>query len=249
MNTFIRKVELHTTLSSTNDRAMILAREADIRLPLLVLCEQQTAGRGRGRNFWWSDDGSLTFSIIIETGSFTLRKDHPTCVSLSAGIAVCETLAELVFTGKIGMKWPNDVFLEGKKVSGILVESPSPKSGRLVIGIGINVNNSLRTAPAELQSSATSLFEVSGEQFDLTRLLMRTIHHLEHQIESLQRDGSRLVNSWQQHCLLQGRSVTLKIGSEQVTGTCSGIDAEGHLILQTESGPRHFSNGVVSRIE
>ncbi len=247
--TFIQKVEFHSKLPSTNDRAMKLARESDVPLPLLVLCEQQTAGRGREGNFWWSDDGALTFSLVVEADSFAFQEDHPTCVSLSAGIAVCKTLAELFPFETIGLKWPNDVYLEGKKVCGILVESPSPQSGRLVIGIGINVNNSLRTAPAELQSSATSLFEVTGEPFDLTNLLMKTIQHLEHQLESLQHDDSQLVKSWQQFCLLQGRSVTLKIGSEQVTGTCSGIDAGGHLILQTEAGPRHFSNGVVSRIE
>ena len=249
LDTFIREIELHPKLSSTNDRAMTLARASDVLLPLLVLCEQQTAGRGRGGNIWWSDDGSLTFSIVVERGSFTIREDHSTCVSLSAGIAVCETLSELFPCETIGLKWPNDVYLEGKKVCGILVESPSPKSVRLVIGIGINVNNSLRTAPAELQSSATSLLEVSGKPFDLTSILMWTLQRLEHQIESLQRDDSRLIKSWQQYCLLQGRSVTLTIGSEQVTGTCSGIDVEGHLILQTEAGPRHFSNGVVSRIE
>ena len=228
---------------------MTLAEAADIVLPLLVLCEHQTAGRGRGGNHWWSSDGALTFSLVVERDLLSLRADHPGCVSLSAGIAVCETLAELLPFEKIGMKWPNDVYLDGKKVCGILTESPSPKSGRMVIGIGINVNNSLRTAPAELQSSATSLFDVTEKQFELTGLLVRTIQHLENQLTSLQRDDSYLVKSWQQFCLLQGRSVTLNLGSEQVTGICSGIDAEGHLILQTEAGPRHFSNGVVSRIE
>ena len=249
LETFIRKVEFHSKLPSTNDRAMILANEADVTLPLLVLCEQQTAGRGRGGNRWWSSDGALTFSLVVAAAPLATWPNQPTPVSLSAGIAVCETLAELALFEKIGLKWPNDVYLEGKKVCGILTESPSPKSGRLVIGIGINVNNSLRTAPAELQSSATSLFEESGEQFELTDLLVRTIQHLEHQIESLRRNDTHLVKSWQQFCLLQGRSVSLNLGSEQVTGICSGIDAEGHLILQTESGPQHFSNGVVSHFE
>jgi BirA family biotin operon repressor/biotin-[acetyl-CoA-carboxylase] ligase len=248
-DTFIRKVELYSRLPSTNDRAMTLAESDDIVLPLLVLCEHQTSGRGRGANRWWSSNGALTFSLVVETGLLSLWVDQPTCISLSAGLAVCETLVELLPSQEIGLKWPNDVYLEGKKVCGILAESPSPKSGRIVIGIGINVNNSLKTAPEELQSSATSLFDVTGRQFELTGLLVRTIQHFENQVTSFQCDDSQLIKSWQQFCLLQGRSVTLNLGSEQVTGTCSGIDAAGHLILQTEAGPRHFSNGVVSRIE
>jgi BirA family biotin operon repressor/biotin-[acetyl-CoA-carboxylase] ligase len=233
-------------MPSTNDRAMKLARDSNVLLPFLVLCDQQTAGRGRGGNHWWSSDGALTFSLVVETGSVSIRADHPTCVSLSAGVAVCETLLELVPFEKIGLKWPNDVYLDGKKVCGILTESPSPKSGRLVIGIGINVNNSLSTAPAELQSLATSLFDVTRKQYELTGLLVRMIQHLENQITTLQRDDSQLVESWQQFCVLQGRNLTINLGSDQVTGICSGIDTEGHLVLQTEAGPRHFPSGVVS---
>ena len=247
--TFVRKIEFHSKLPSTNDLAMTLAEAVEIVLPLLVLCEQQTAGRGRGGNHWWSSDGALTFSLVVEAGSLSFLVNHPTCVSLSAGLAVCETLSEVFSSEKIGLKWPNDVYLEGKKVCGILTESPSPRSGRLILGIGINVNNSLRTAPSELQSLATSLCDESGKQFELTDLLVRTIQHLEKQIKSLQRDDSQHFKSWQQFCVLQGRSVTLDLGSEQLTGICSGIDVEGHLILQTEAGPRHFSNGVVSLID
>ena len=74
--TYLRAVEYHRQLPSTNDLALELAPRDDVELPLLVLTEQQTAGRGRGENQWWSSAGTLTFSLLIEAEANGLRPDR-----------------------------------------------------------------------------------------------------------------------------------------------------------------------------
>jgi len=86
-STFIRHVEIHETLGSTNDRAAELARDADIELPALVAARHQTAGRGRGSNTWWSDDGALTFSIILDPTAFGISAAKWPQLSLTTAVA------------------------------------------------------------------------------------------------------------------------------------------------------------------
>ena len=163
--TFLREVEHHAEIGSTNDRALALCGETNLPVPYLILTEQQTAGRGRGANRWWSNDGALLFSVIINATDYALPESRWPQISLTAGVAVCEVLDALTNTTNsqvarahtVGLKWPNDVWLNNRKACGILVEVPPTRCGRLVIGVGLNVNNSFDSAPAELQLNATSL--------------------------------------------------------------------------------------------
>ena len=128
----VAHVDFLETLDSTNDRALALTRESAIELPALVLSTNQTAGRGRGSNQWSAGPGALTFSLAVEPPA-ALRADRLPLLSLAAGLAVCESLAKLLSTDKaIGLKWPNDVLLDRRKVCGILVESTSAPRRRLV---------------------------------------------------------------------------------------------------------------------
>ncbi len=189
--TFIRRVEIHDTLGSTNDRAAELARDADIELPALVVARHQTAGRGRGKNTWWSADGALTFSVLLEPATFGIGSANWPQLSLATAVAVCDALAnELQATNqragpsptpagledeptrcnpksRLGIKWPNDVMLDGRKISGILIESPGGATlakARVIIGVGINVNN----LPV---SAGAALCDVTGRQHQLCTIL------------------------------------------------------------------------------
>src|SRR5262245_50492595 len=115
----VAEVDSHHTLASTNDRALELATRGDPKLPLLVLAERQTLGRGRGANRWWSAPGALTFSLAIDGRLGTTPPQSLPPWSLAAGLAVCEALADLVPRGDWRVKWPNDIFLSGRKVGGI----------------------------------------------------------------------------------------------------------------------------------
>ena len=117
----------------------------------------QTAGRGRGKHTWWSAEGALTFSVLLEPSTLGIHTRSWPQLSLATAVAICDALAvELrqyeVASAMPRIKWPNDVLIDGRKVCGILIESPAQPGVRrrcLVVGIGVNVNNSWKTAPAE----------------------------------------------------------------------------------------------------
>ena len=243
---FVRHVVFHSELPSTNDHALGLAEDPGLATPLLVLAEQQTAGRGRGANRWWHATGGLTFSLVIDTRNLAIPTRLWPKVALTSGLAVCESLAGR--TGKLAvrLKWPNDVYLEGRKICGILVEVPHRAEGRVVIGVGVNVNNSLREAPEELQQSATSLVDHLGPTSDVTDLLVEILASLGDYLESLGRGEPWLVERWRSRCLLTGRTVTVRLGPREVTGQCGGIDDDGALIVNTPLGIEHCFAGTVA---
>jgi len=243
--TFVSWIDYHDQIASTNDRGLALVVEGQLKMPALVLTNRQTAGRGRGANPWWSADGALTFSLVVDAASLQLPTQHFPQVSLTTGLAACEALLKEVPGQDIRLKWPNDVYLQGRKVCGILVETSRVSSAVLVIGMGINVNNSLRRAPCELKDIATSLLDVAGRPFDRTRLLIELLQQLEGQLQRFTTHRAALLQRWRELCLLQGRTVCLAVGDRQFVGVCQGIDEEGALLVQQEAGIQRFFAGVV----
>ena len=209
--TFIRHVEIHDTLSSTNDRAAELARNPDIELPALVAARIQTAGRGRGKNVWHAFDGALTFSILIDSAAHGIGTANWPQLSLATAVAVCDAISpELNSQSKrslraaagnpqsehLSIKYPNDVLLNGEKVCGILVESPGgerPAKDRLIIGIGINVNNSWRHTKNETTNNRAALCDVTGRSHSLGSLLIRLIDALNERMRQLSRNDRQLL--------------------------------------------------------
>ena len=246
--TFLDDVEIHPRLESTNDRALSLV-EHGLPAAHLIIAESQLSGRGRGENRWWAESGALTFSLVVTVDRRRWPTERWPRIALTAGLAVCEALAEVVPVTDLGLKWPNDVFLASRKVCGILVEVPRGSVDRLVIGIGLNVNNSLQGAPAELQQRATSLIDYSGREHDLNDLLIGIINHTEALLFAEDQTDESLWNRWQSFCLLQGKTVALTSGSEEIIGSCQGLDPDGALILHTAAGPRHIYSGVVTRFD
>ena len=243
---FVRQIEFHLQLPSTNDLALELAAGDDFDTPLLVLTERQTAGRGRGNNRWWATSGALTFSLLLDLPHSKQSVSQGPLVSLTVGLAVCDALRELLPQYDFGLKWPNDVMLSGRKVCGILVEVSPP---RLVVGVGINVNNSIRVAPGELQAIATSLFDITGNDFDPADVLIRVLAQCQLRLKRLSDGEGGLADDWQPLCALRGRTVHLLTGTRTTVGLCDGIDSNGALILKTESGIEKVVAGVVTRIE
>ena len=146
--TFLRGVEHYAKIASTNDRALELCADIELLVPFLVIADHQTSGRGRGANRWWSSDGAILFSVIVDAAEYGLPESRWPQISLTVGAAVCQTLRALLGSETaVGLKWPNDVWLNGRKAAGILVEVPAVRRGRLVIGVGLNVNNSFESAP------------------------------------------------------------------------------------------------------
>lgn len=229
---------------STNSHALGLVATDNMACPALVLAEMQTAGRGRGGNRWFSQEGALTFSLVVE---YELPPSERAQVALLAGLAVCEALREQHPTGIFQLKWPNDVYLHGKKACGILVEGSGPRY--LIIGIGINVNNSLADLPAEVQARAISLADAAGHTFDITTVLLSVVRHLTAILAVHKEQRHSFAAAFASYCLLTGKIVTVRAGAEMIVGRCLGIAADGALQLQTESGTRAILSGEVVSFE
>ncbi|MEX0702584.1 MAG: biotin--[acetyl-CoA-carboxylase] ligase [Planctomycetales bacterium] len=243
----LTEVEHHVELASTNDRALARGAEDAPPLPLLVLADRQRAGRGRGTNRWWSDAGALTFSVLAAQPRVApaLRPQ----IALVAGLAVARAIGELLPASDPLLKWPNDVYVAGRKACGILVEVPPRHGERVVIGIGVNVNNSFAAAPGDLERIGVALCDVPGGELPLTDVLLAVLARLREELDRFAEQPARLAERWRERCLLTGRFVELVAGERTIRGICAGIDDEGALVLHTEAGPQRFIAGTVARFE
>lgn len=245
-----QRLEFHQSLPSTNDRAAALASEEFLACPALVIAAEQTAGRGRGGNRWWSSGGGLMFSLVLAAKEAKAAPANWSGYSLTAGLAIAEALAGECPAANLAVKWPNDVYANERKICGILIESPAQARGRLIVGIGVNVNNSFREAPADLTSTATALCDLSGKTHDLAAVMRGVLTRLEACWQQLNSAGFAAIRpDWQARSLLSGRAVTLQCGNTQHVGRCLGIDDDGNLLLQTERGRQSFAAGSVVQFE
>jgi len=250
----VARVDYHESIGSTSDRALELGASGEGPLPLLVLAERQTAGRGRGENRWWSDEGALTFSLLLEAEQLPIG-DWPK-IALVAGLAVCRALEQLVLAAELKVKWPNDVYLNGRKVCGILSESVPGTRDRLVVGIGINVNNGRQGTGAVADHSPStftgiSLIEHDGVCRDLTDVLLTVLDEFDRQWREMMESGFvAAAMAFRERCFLTGKMVRIEQpGGQSVSGICRGIDESGRLRVVTERGELAVVSGTVSKWE
>jgi BirA family biotin operon repressor/biotin-[acetyl-CoA-carboxylase] ligase len=247
--TFVRRAEWFPELESTNTYALSLAQEPDVAVPRVIGATRQTAGRGRGQNAWWSAEGALTFSLLFDPGALGLPLNRWSQVALITGLAVADVLESCLPPATVRLKWPNDVYADGRKICGILTEVPPRRTDRLVVGIGINVANSLATAPSDLQGTVVSLADLLGESCPgrgevLTSLVVRWDWWL----RRLAGDEIDFPALWRTKCYLTGERVSVHIGPEAQVGTCRGLDADGALLLETDRGIERVLAGTVRRL-
>ncbi|NUQ63682.1 MAG: biotin--[acetyl-CoA-carboxylase] ligase [Pirellulales bacterium] len=243
--TFVADVEHHVTLGSTNDLAKQYAADRRQPLPLLIVADEQTAGRGRAANRWWTGRGSLAFSLLLSATALGIPRSRSPLVALAAALAVVETAAPRLAGRTVGLHWPNDVYVEGRKLAGVLVELLA--DGHCVVGIGVNTNHSLDDAPPELQSSAATLSDLTGTHHDHTDFLIDVLARLDgllHQIVNHPADIGRHADRM---CLQRGQALTVAIAGRNVDGQCIGIGDDGCLLLDTTGGLRRIVSGVVRR--
>ncbi len=234
-------VEVLPEIDSTNTELMRRLREGRAD-PVLLVAERQTAGRGRRGRGWVSSAGdSLTFSLGL-----TLAPAGWSGLSLAVGVAVAEALGP-----GIGLKWPNDLWIEGRKLAGILVEtatvsaavpaSDSTLARYTVVGIGINI--APRPAMPDQDIAPAALCEL-WPQAEAPATLERIALPLVHALQSFARDGfAPFQKAFDARDLLRGRSVTLSDGT---TGTAAGVDRTGALLVHTAAGLQLVSSSEVS---
>ena len=247
-HTFVRSAEWVEVVDSTNSYVSRSSPQQD-HLPWLVGADSQTAGRGRNRNQWWSANGALTFSLALNSRDFGIANEHLPLLSLAVGMTLRETLATEIPEHHPQVKWPNDLYVGHRKIAGILIESHPSHPGIMIIGIGLNVNNSTLKAPAEIKTAATSMTDLLGRELSLTSLLIQLHKELESQLQQLAENSQQLISNYRQHCYLTGKTVCVENGAKVALGSCLGIDDDGSLRIQTENGEQRFLAGSVAVIE
>jgi BirA family biotin operon repressor/biotin-[acetyl-CoA-carboxylase] ligase len=227
----------YSCLPSTNEKALEHGA-AGVSEGLVIVAEEQSEGRGRhGRN-WYSPGGTgLYFSILLRP---RCPQERLSLLPVAAGIGVAGGLEKLG-VGDVGIKWPNDVQISGRKVAGILVESRQAADGMFAVaGVGLNVAG--REFPPELADTATSLLLATGTEHSNEEVLSLMLGEIERFYSDLCLGrNDELVSRLRRFDVLRGRRVRVNAG-KALTGRALGIDDEGRLIVQTEDGQEHFIN-------
>jgi BirA family transcriptional regulator, biotin operon repressor / biotin---[acetyl-CoA-carboxylase] ligase len=216
---------------STNDHARTLA-QAGAPHGTVVLAEEQTAGRGRQGRAWHAPRGrSLTLSIVV-------RAERPALelLPLASAVAVCEA-CEQVAAVRCTVKWPNDVWVDGRKLAGILIEG-RPLEGWAALGIGLNADTPAEELEPELRASATSLRIAAGRSVERERVLDALLDALASRLRDSAKERGSVLTSLRERDALYGRTIAWSAGEERFEGEARGIDDEGRLIVFEDTGER-----------
>lgn len=243
--TFIQKVTWFSEIDSTNTLALSQLETFDC-LPILIGADKQTGGRGRGQNSWYAGSGGLTFSVILRPVDFQLEHRHWPLMSLFVGLAIREAISQFVTREPVSLKWPNDIYLGERKVCGVLIESAPQHRDMVVIGIGLNVNNSFDGAPDDIRCRAVSMSGVEIQLFNRQLVLVEVLKSLEEVLQTAANSVADLLTEWRSHCFLTGRRIKVDEIHRTVTGNCLGIDQEGALLLQTDEKIERLFAGSVT---
>jgi BirA family biotin operon repressor/biotin-[acetyl-CoA-carboxylase] ligase len=232
----------YDTLGSTNDEAKRLA-EAGAEDWTVVWAREQTAGRGRGGNSFVSPAGNLYFSVILRPARSAASAAQ---LGFAAARAVGEAVVHRLRPGRdLRYKWPNDVLVDGQKLSGILLESAAAQGGALawlVVGIGVNV----ASHPTGTAWPATSLEALDAEPVEIEELLRDIIAALQIETDRWLREGFAPIRAgWLARAYGLGGTVGVRLPRERLSGRFVDLDYDGVLLLDTAEGPRRIAAGEI----
>jgi BirA family biotin operon repressor/biotin-[acetyl-CoA-carboxylase] ligase len=239
-------------VDSTNDLAAQRVREESVELPLCVWARRQTRGRGRGDHSWWSDDGSLTFTLAIDPAAEGVPTGSEPQLALAMAVAAIDALIRLgFFWPSLGIRWPNDVEVDGRKLAGILPEHvETPRGHRILIGVGVNVSTDLAAMPADVRPMATNLRAIRPGFVDgdtTPRLLAAILEQFGAVLGRLAARDPGLAGRWKALDRLHNQWVRVDVGSRILTGRCRGIDEDGALLLDVGRSRERLFGGQVLR--
>ena len=240
-----KEIYYFADVESTNTEAK---KQANLGCPegSIALSEAQTKGRGRLSRSWFSPSGKGIWLSVVLRPPFNPH-DAPKC-TLMAAVAVTKAIQSM--TGiECGIKWPNDILYQGKKIVGILTEMNAEIDAinYIVIGMGINVNIKQQDFPDELTESATSLSVVAGHTISRLSLLNAVLVELEQAYEEVVQYGfSKMLDEWRKLSVTLGKKVNVIGSGKEFSGTAVDIDHDGGLLVQTEAGIERVLAGDVS---
>jgi BirA family biotin operon repressor/biotin-[acetyl-CoA-carboxylase] ligase len=235
------RLEVHDELPSTSDLVRTRAEGAEPE-GLAVLARRQSNARGtRGRQ-WSTPTGNLALSVLLRP---RLPLREAARLSLLCGAALAEAVASVLPAGpSLALKWPNDLMLNGHKLSGILLESQGDGHGGIawvIPGIGVNLAHA-PILPDRIAACLADHMPAPAPEAFAPLLLARIAHWY----SVLHAQGfAPVLQAWLAHAQPPGSPMSLKLGAEMLQGTFAGLDADGSLLMSTEGTVRRFTTGEV----
>ncbi len=238
-----RSIYYYECLGSTNDEARKLAEEG-AEDGSLVLADMQHAGKGRlGRSFFSPSGSGIWMSLILKP---EIIPEKASMITLIGALAVQATMKD--FEIESGIKWPNDIVVNGKKVTGILTEMRAEPGhvDYVILGIGINVN--MTVFPDELEAVATSMALVSGRTYERAAIVRRFLEHFDDYYQKFLNTGdlSNLKETYNQHLIHRNKHIHVHEIRRVWPGISRGINDIGELIVQGPEGDVTVRSGEVS---
>jgi len=224
-------------ISSTNDYAKELAKEG--KRDFVVLADKQDNGKGRWGRVWYSDEGGLYFSIVLDVKAY-----NPKVVNILTPVCIVEVLK--AYTNKeLGLKFPNDIMVKVndsyKKLGGILTELTDDY---MIIGVGININNQIRD---EIREIAISLKDIVGRELDRMEIfsnILKTFESYLERIKNKEIDDYEILKRYKKYSITIGRVVKIQLSNNEIiTGKVYDIDFDG-IVLGTEKGIERIVSGI-----
>ena len=241
-------LHLFASIDSTNQYLKTLPKHHPIEV---CVAEMQTQGRGRLNREWYSPNAE---NIYCSMRRYVNDSAHSRLsgLSLVTAIAIMNTLTTWKISDNIGIKWPNDIVWQNKKLGGVLIESyhDSNETLAIIIGIGLNVN----IPPddpiwhSKIQRPWCSLFEITGHPIDRNLFLADLMTQLDRDIAEFLSEGLLpFKEAWDRWDYLRGKEITLLQFNKDITGTAEGITHNGALIVTDDRQHSHvFSSGEVT---
>ena len=237
-----RSLTLEPVTNSTNADARVAA-SAGAAVGHVIVADRQLSGRGSRGRHWESPGGLDLYLSIVDRPALSLPQLPP--LTLAVGVGVAEAVEQTLGSAaapRCQVKWPNDVWLGGRKAAGILVEANSQGAQleAVIVGIGLNVNRG--EFSAELAETATSLARVSGQRHDRAQVLCRLLLSVEHWVGRFVTEGpAPVVEALGQRLALRGQPVQCG----EVVGLLDGVSEGGALRIRTRAGTREVLTGTL----
>ena len=201
---------------------------------IVIVANKQTKGRGRLGNKWYSNPNeSLTFSFNINTDM------NANILALITGLAIVRSIKEVSNLDTF-LKWPNDIFINNKKMGGILIEA---KSKNYVIGMGLNINQNKKSFPDEIASHSTSIRIEKNKSFNTHIILASILNHFEHFYKNF--ECNKIIENWNTHCMHLDKKINFKYGKYKIEGIFRGLNQNGAAIIKYNNKEKTFNTGII----
>jgi BirA family biotin operon repressor/biotin-[acetyl-CoA-carboxylase] ligase len=234
------QIQICDALPSTNDRLKDLAQWGAPE-GTVIIAKEQTSGKGRLGRRWDSPRGGAWFSLLLRP---PISVEQAGCIAILIAVSLARALRE-GWGMPVGVKWPNDLYVRGKKLGGVLIELSSrlDKIEWLVVGIGVNVNNAL---PTEARVPPTSLACELGRPVPLEEFFERALAAIAHDYERFLSEGFEFVRQrWQGLSVLPPR-ISVRTSTEEISAQVLGLAPSGRLIVRTDEGLRELKSEEVT---